>query len=200
MTALQEPPWVDGLTIGQVLAETSRKFPEREALVFSQDRVWMNYTEFAAEVRDVAKGLLALDIKPGEHVGIWATNLPQWKLLQFGAASIGAVLVTINPAYRAFELRHALEQSDIVALFLTDEFKSSHYYALFEAACPEMAQANDGKLSSASFPNLRRAIAIKPAPTGYLAWNSMIEAGWSIEDSELEAAERRLRAGDTVNI
>ena len=201
MTALQELPWVDGLTIGQVLAETSQKFPEREALVFSQSRLRMSYTEFAAEVRDVAKGLLALDIKPGEHVGVWATNLPQWTLLQFGAASIGAVLVTINPAYRSFELRYTLEQSDVVALFLTDAFKSSDYYAIFEAACPEVTRACDGKLSCASFRNLRRAIAIKPsAPRGYLAWNSMIEAGRKIEDSELEAVERRLRAQDIVNI
>jgi fatty-acyl-CoA synthase len=150
MTALQELPWVDGLTVGQVLAETSRKFPVREALVFHQSGVRMNYTEFAAEVRDVAKGLLALDIKPGEHVGIWATNLPQWTLLQFGAASIGAVLVTINPAYRAFELRYTLEQSDVVALFLTDEFKSSDYYAIFEEACSEMTRAHDGRLSCSS--------------------------------------------------
>jgi fatty-acyl-CoA synthase len=201
MTALQELPWVDGRTIGQVLAETSRRFPEREALVFSQNRLRMNYTEFAAEVRDVAKGLLALDIKPGEHVGIWATNLPQWTVLQFGAASIGAVLVTINPAYRAFELRYTLEQSDVVALFLTDEFKSSDYYATFEAACSEMPQARDGELSSAPFPKLRHAIAVKPnAPSSYCAWNSMIEAGRKIADSELEAVEEGLRAGDIVNI
>src|SRR5687767_3378097 len=100
MTALRELPWVDGLTIGQVFAATSRKFAAREALVFPQYQVRLKYTEFAAKVRDVAKGLLALDIKPGEHVGIWATNLPEWTLLQFGAASIGAVLVTINPAYQ----------------------------------------------------------------------------------------------------
>src|SRR5687768_17539562 len=127
-------PWLDGLTIGQVLAETSRKFPAREALVFSGSRVRLNYTEFAAQVRDVAKGLLALDIKPGDHVGIWATNLPEWTLLQFGAARIGAVMVTINPAYRSLELRYTLQQSEVVALFLTDKFKSSDYYSILEEA------------------------------------------------------------------
>ena len=162
MTTQQQLPWVDGLTIGQVLAETSRTFPLREALVFSQSRLRMSYTQFAAAVREVAKGLLALDIKPGEHVGIWATNLPEWTLLQFGAARIGAVLVTINPAYRQFELRYTLEHSDVVALFLTDTFKSSDYYTIFEEACPEIARAHDGKVSCASFPRLRRAIAIKP--------------------------------------
>jgi fatty-acyl-CoA synthase len=201
MTALQELPWVDGLTIGQVLAETSGEFPEREALVFRQDQRRLNYAEFAAEVRDVAKGLLALGIEPGEHVGIWATNLPEWTLLQFGAASIGAVLVTINPAYRSHELRYTLKQSDVVALFLTDRFKSSDYYAILEEACPEITQAADGKLSCASFPKLRSAIALKPnAPRSYRAWNAMIEAGRKTDDSELEAIDTSLRASDVVNI
>src|SRR5262249_42045772 len=149
---LQRPQshWLDGLTIGQVLAETARKFPMREALVFFQSSMRMNYTEFAGAVSDVAKGLLALGIKPGEHVGIWATNVPEWVLLQFGAASIGVVLVTINSAYRPFELRYTLDQSDVVALFLTDEFKSSNYYVIFGETCPEIAQAHDGKMSCVS--------------------------------------------------
>jgi fatty-acyl-CoA synthase len=201
MTALQELPWVDGLTISQVLTEMSRKFPVREALVFPQSGLRMSYTQFAAEVHCVAKGLLALGIEPGEHVGIWATNLPEWTLLQFGAASIGAVLVTINPAYRSLELRYTLEQSDVVALFLTDKFKSSDYYAILEEACPEMTQAHDGILSCASFPRLRSAIAIKPdAPRSYRAWNAMIEAGRKAGDGELEAIDKRLKASDVVNI
>ena len=197
----QETPWVDGQTIGRVLAATAQKHPQREALVFSQGGVRMNYREFAGAARDVAKGLLALDIQPGEHVGVWATNLPEWILLQFGAASAGVVLVTINPAYRPFELRYTLEQSDVVALFLTDRFKSSDYYAIFEEACPEIVQAHDGRLSSASFPKLRSAIAIKPnAPQAYLAWTSMIEAGREFGDSEVEAIAERLNASDVVNI
>ncbi len=201
MTALQELPWVDGLTISQVLTEMSRKFPVREALVFPQSGLRMSYTQFAAEVHCVAKGLLALGIEPGEHVGIWATNLPEWTLLQFGAASIGAVLVTINPAYRSLELRYTLEQSDVVALFLTDKFKSSDYYAILEEACPEMTQAHDGILSCASFPRLRSAIAIKPnSPRSYRAWNAMIEAGRKAGDGELEAIDKRLKASDVVNI
>jgi fatty-acyl-CoA synthase len=200
-TTAHEFPWLDGLTIGQVLAETARKFPMREALVFSQSSVRMNYTEFADAVSAVAKGLLALGIKPGEHVGIWATNVPEWVLLQFGAASIGVVLVTINSAYRPFELRYTLEQSDVVALFLTDEFKSSNYYAIFGETCPEIAQAHDGRISCASFPKLRYAIAIKPnAPEGYLAWNTFIEVGRKIKDTELDVIAKELKACDVINI
>ena len=200
-TTVQEFPWLYDLTIGQVLAETARKFPMREALVFSQSSVRMKYSEFAGAVSGVARGLLALGIKPGEHVGIWATNLPEWVLLQYGAASIGVVLVTINPAYRPFELRYTLEQSDVVALFLTDEFKSSNYYAIFGETCPEILHAHDGRVSCPSFPKLRYAIAIKPnAPEGYLAWDTMIEAGRKITDGELHSVAEKLKASDVINI
>jgi len=200
-TTVQKFPWLYDLTIGQVLAETARKFPMREALVFSQNNMRMTYTEFAGAVSGVAKGLLALGIKPGEHAAIWATNLPEWVLVQYGAASIGVVLVTINPAYRPFELRYTLEQSDVVALFLTDEFKTSNYYAIFGETCPEITQAHDGKISCASFPKLRYAIAIKPdALEGYLAWDAMIEEGRKIKDSELETIAKELRASDVINI
>jgi non-ribosomal peptide synthetase component E (peptide arylation enzyme) len=88
-------PWIDGLTIGQVLAEAARRFPHRDAIVFPQAAVRMTYAEFATAVADAAKGLIALAVKPGEHVGIWATNIPEWVLLQYAALSIGVVLVTI---------------------------------------------------------------------------------------------------------
>src|SRR6185295_9955595 len=120
-------PWLEQLTIGQVLAETARRFPDRDAAVFCETGTRWTYSEFAATVRDVARGLIALGIKPGQHIGIWSTNLPHWILLQYAAASVGIVLVTINPAYRAAELRFTLEQSDVVALFLTDRFKTSDY-------------------------------------------------------------------------
>ncbi len=201
MATKESRPWVDGLTIGQVLERTATKFPERDALIFPQQNLRMNYAEFADAVRAASKGLLALGIKPGEHVGIWATNLPEWILLQYAAASIGVVLVTINPAYRPFELKYTIEQSDIAALFLTDIFKSSDYYAIFKEVCPEIASAKDGRVSCTAFPKLRYAVALKPsAPAGYLTWAKMIKAGKTIADHELDAIAQTLGANDTINI
>ena len=82
-----------------------------------------------------------MGIRTGEHVALWATNVPQWVLLQFATARIGAVLVNINPAYRPFELQYVLKQSDSVALFLVDEFKTSNYFTMLAEVCPEIAQA-----------------------------------------------------------
>jgi len=90
-------------------------------------------------------------------------------------ASIGVVLVTINPAYRALELSYTIGQSDIVALFLTDRFKTSDYYSIFAEVCPEIATALGGRVNSTSFSRLRFAVAMKgDPPGGFLHWNDMI--------------------------
>ncbi len=194
-------PWLDGLTIGSVLRESARKFPEREAVVFAQCGTRMNYAQFEQSVREVASGLLVLGIKPGEHVGVWATNIPQWLLLQYGAASVGIVLVTINPAYRPFELSYTIKQSDIVALFLTDQFKSSNYYDIFAEVCPSVSGASHGAVRSDDFPKLRHAVALKPdAPSGFMPWAEMIAAGKSVEDARFEEAFAACNAGDAINI
>lgn len=198
---VEQKPWVDGLTIGNVLKTTTERFGERPACVFIQDNVRMNYREFRASVRAAAKGLLALGIKSGEHVGIWATNLPQWVLLQFAAAEVGIVLVTINPAYRPHELRYTIEQSDIVALFLTDKFKSSDYYKIFAEVCPEITNASNGRVSCKDFPKLRHAIAIKPnPPQGFMEWNAMVAGGSNIPDSDLDKIAATLKHDDVINI
>src|SRR5262245_19292232 len=151
-----DTPWVEGLTIGQVLGETARRYQDREALVFPQlGRRW-TWRQFATDVDAAARGLLALGISAGEHVALWAANVPEWVLLQFAAARIGAVLVNINPAYRPFELQYVLKQSDSVALFLVDQFKSSDYFAMLREVCPEIETAKDGMASSPQYPRLRR--------------------------------------------
>src|SRR5262245_52070408 len=107
-----ECPWVDGITIGRMLRETAKRHPDRPALVFPQYDYRRTYAEFDGEVDTTAKALLGLGIGKGEHIALWATNRPQWVLLQFAVARIGAVLVNINPAYRAHELAYVLKQSD----------------------------------------------------------------------------------------
>jgi fatty-acyl-CoA synthase len=194
-------PWLANHTIGQVLAAVTARDPNREAAVFHQTGTRYTYAQYKAAVDAVAKGLLAMGIKPGEHIGVWATNIPQWTLLQHGAASAGIVLVTINPAYRPFELCYTIEQSDIVALFLTDTFKSSNYYQIFAEACPEINSATHGAVKSAAFPKLRHVVALKPnAPQGYLAWEEMLSSGRSIEDEALEKIASELKPDDVINI
>src|SRR5262245_17430631 len=188
-------PWVNGLTIGQVLAETTRRHADREALVFPQlGRRW-TWRQFAEDVDAAARGLVAIGIKTGEHVALWATNVPEWVLLQFATARIGAVLVNINPAYRPFELQYVLGQSDAVALFLVEQFKTSDYFAMLGEVCPEIAAASEGRVSSPRYPRLRNVVAIKgQAPRGLLLWEQMVEHGRRVPPDELERISRSLTA------
>src|SRR4051794_13201277 len=152
--------WVDGLTLGQVLQRTAERFAAREAVVFPKLGYRRTWAEFSGDVESTARGLLALGITKGDHVAIWATNVPEWILLQFATARIGAVLVTINPAYRAFELDYVLRQSDTVALFLVPRFKSSDYFAMLGDVCPELATCTPGRVASAKCPRLRAVVAM----------------------------------------
>ena len=194
-------PWVDGLTIGQVLAQTAERHAAGEALVFPQlGRRW-TWRQFAADVDAAARGLLALGIQTGEHVALWATNVPEWVMLQFATARIGAVLVNINPSYRPFELQYVLNQSDSVALFLVDQFKTSDYFSMLAEVCPQIAAATNGQVKSPQYPRLRRVVALKgKPPAGLLLWDQMVEQGQAVPLGELDRIGKALHADQPINI
>jgi fatty-acyl-CoA synthase len=194
-------PWVDGLTIGAVLRQTAARFPQRDALVFPQFGVRMSWRQFDDEVDRVAKALMGMGITQGEHVALWATNWPQWLLVQFATARIGAVLVTVNPAYRSHELAYVLKQSDAAALFLIDSFRSSDYFAMVREAVPELATAGTGRLNSPGYPRLRQVVSLTDTPAaGMLAWSDFLKLAEPITDDELARREKPLRASDAINI
>lgn len=188
------------LTFGQVLDRTVKRHGDRPALVFPQLSYRRSYVDFQQEVHRAAHGLLALGIEPGEHVGLWATNWPQWVVLQFAVAKIGAVLVNVNPAYRAQELKYVLNQADITTLFLTEQIKSTDCFAIVEAICPEI---KDGKpeLRSASCPRLRHLVNLQSTKHGCaITWDDLCEQGGSISEEALFARQSAVVPEDVVNI
>lgn len=188
-----EAPWIDGLTIGEVLRKTAQRFGSNDALVFPKLGLRMSYNELDAAVDAVAKGLLALGIRKGDHVACWATNVPQWPQLQLAAARIGAVFVTINPAYRSSELSYVLKQGDIKALFLIERFKTSDYYAILRDIC-------EG-LPCKTQPALKHIVAMHAtAPEGMLSWVELLEKGGSVSDEALHRAETGLSCNEPINI
>ena len=195
------PPWVEGLTIARALTETARVNADRDALVFPALGLKLSYRQFAAEVDAAARGLVALGIESGQHVAVWGTNVPEWVILQFATARIGAVLVTINPAYRPFELGYVLEQSDAVALFLVQRFKSSDYFAMLAEVCPVLATAEPGRLECAAFPRLRWVVSLEStAPPGGITWSELAERGRNVPESRLDEMGGQLRPHQPINI
>jgi fatty-acyl-CoA synthase len=194
-------PWVDGLTIGEVLRKTATRHPDRDALVFPQFHLRQSWRQFDAEVDRVARALLGLGIAKGEHVALWATNWPQWVLLQFAAARIGAVLVNINPAYRSHELAYVLKQSDSTVLFLIDKFKSSDYFAMVAEAIPELGKAETDNLTSAEFPSLRHVVSLTDEPAaGMRGWGEFLKIAEQVTPQQLASREKQLQTNEPINI
>src|SRR5262249_20210783 len=103
-----QKPWVDGLTVGEVLRTTARRFPERDALAFPSLGLRWSWQELDERVDRAADALIALGVAKGEHVGIWSMNAPEWVVTQFAVGRIGSVLINVNPAYRLHELEETL--------------------------------------------------------------------------------------------
>jgi fatty-acyl-CoA synthase len=196
-----EPPWVDGLTITQALARTVERVSDRDALVFPHLGYRATYAEFHAQVTAAARAFLALGVAHGEHIGIWATNWPQWVITQFAAAAAGAVLVNINPAYRAHELGYVLNQADITTLVMTDQFKTSDYFAILNSVCPEIASNESGPVRAAACPRLRRVISIKSETRpGILSWEEFLGQAAAASDADLTRRQAQASHDDVVNI
>jgi fatty-acyl-CoA synthase len=194
-------PWVDGLTIGQTLRETARRYPQQDAVVFCNPPARMTWAEFDAAVDRIARALLSLGFTKGDHFGVWATNVPQWVILQFATARIGVVLVNFNPAYRTSELKYALRQSEVRGLALVDAFKSSNYCAMLAEACPELTVAPLGGLQSEAFPKLQWVISLRgDPPAGTLGWASLLANAGETPVGKLNDVASQLMPGDPINI
>jgi fatty-acyl-CoA synthase len=194
-------PWVDGLTFAEVLRRTADRCDDRDALVFPAHAYRRSYAEFLTEVRTCARALLGLGVRRGEHLGIWATNWPQWVIVQFAAAHVGAVLVNVNPANRAHELEYVLRQADVTTLFLTDRFKHSSFFDILAGVCPELAACPPGRLRSAACPQLRRVISIKEDKRpGMWNWDEFRRQAAGASDAAVDRRQGEIGAQDVVNI
>ena len=194
-------PWVDGLTIGAMLRAVAERAPEQPGMIFPSHSYRVTYGELDRRVDEVARGLLALDIAHGDRVAVWSTNRPEWVLLQLGAARIGAVLVTVNPAFHEEELLYVLQQSGSKALFLTDRFKSTDYFATAMAAVPALSRAAPGQLSDSLATDLRWVVAFPDAhPECMLGWNAMVGLGADVAADALRRCEQALDPSDPINL
>src|SRR3954470_21358738 len=160
MDSPAEPlPRVVDQAFGAVLRRTARLHPDRDALVFPALGVRWSWAELDRRVDAIASALIGLGVGPGEHVGIWSMNCPEWVVLQFAVGRIGSVLVNINPAYRLHELEETLAMADVATLIVGSPFKGSNFVRMVETVCPEVAGASSPGWEAARLPRLRRVVA-----------------------------------------
>ena len=171
-----------GDTIGENLDRAARLFAERDALVeYWSGRRW-TYREFVSEVDTLASGLLEKGIATGDRVGIWAPNCAEWTFVQYATAKIGAILVNINPAYRAHELEYVLNQAGITMLIAAEKFKTSDYVEIISQVRPRCEA-------------LKHVLLLQSDD-----WHELLETGRQADPRRLSAVRQTLNADDPINI
>jgi fatty-acyl-CoA synthase len=193
-------PWVFDETVGSVLDRTAAAYPGQDALVFPELELRRSWSELNQRVNQVASALIGLGIAPGEHVGVWSMNVPEWVVAQFAAGRIGAVLVNVNPAYRLHELHDALAAADVATLIVGAPFKGSDFVGMVEELCPEVVSATSHDWCSARFPRLKRLISLaeRPGP-GWRSWSELEQAP-PVARALLAQRAGSVKAADVHNI
>ena len=192
---------IERLTIGQLLDRQVERFGDRECLVYTDRELRLTYRQFRDRVELLARGLMALGIRKGEHVSIWASNVPEWLYLQYATAKIGAVLVTVNTAYRERELEYLLRQSDTTTLFLIGGFKGVDYVKTLREVLPELDNAPVGHASFAKLPRLKRIVFIgDQRRPGMLLFEDVMDLAVQMHPVELRGREDSLEPGDVINM
>ncbi|MEC4240526.1 AMP-binding protein [Pseudomonas sp. DSV-1] len=189
------------MTIGQAFDQTAALYPEGEALVVRHQQQRYNWAQLARAVDLHARALLALGLKVGDRLGVWAPNGAEWFISQFASAKIGVILVNINPAYRLSELEYVLKQSACQWLVCAGAFKTSNYHAMLQELIPELAGQSVGSLGCARFADLRGVISLAPEPpAGFLPWSRLAELGGEVTADQLHARQDSLHFDQPVNI
>ena len=145
-------------TLGQLLDQTIARCGENDAVVYADRDFRLTWYEFGEEVDRLARGLMALGVKKGEKIALWATNVPHWVVLMFAAAKIGAILLPLNTNYKEHEMDFALGQSDAENLFIISGYRDCSYVDVIYTLVPELREQPRGELKCEKYPHLKRVM------------------------------------------
>lgn len=188
------------ITVGDMLSNIAKKYPTKLAVKYIEVNYTRTYYEFNKEVDKYAKGLLGMGIGKGDHVAIWATNYPEWLILFFATARIGAVLVTVNTNYKEAELEYLLSNSDSKALFICDGIKDIDCEKIIYSVCPELKTSKPGELHNEKLPFLRYVVSLDNWYDGMYNWSQIPYFGVLISNEEFNAIKHSIDPDDVVNM
>lgn len=189
------------LTFPQVLDRMVDEFPDQYAFRYTTLDYTRTYSEFRNDVDEFARSLISLGVRPGDHVAIWATNVPAWYITFWATVKIGAVLVTVNTAYKIHELEYLLRQSDTHTLVMVDSYKDSNYVEIVQELCPEL-QGHDPfqPLHTKKFPFLRHIITVDQPHEGCLYWDDAISLASQTEQTVVDRRAAAINKHDVCNM
>lgn len=187
-------------TFPDVLDRVCESFPNQYAFRYTELDYTRTYPEFRDDVDTFARSLMAMGVKKGDHVAIWATNIPQWYITFWATTKIGAVLVTVNTAYKIHEAEYLLRQSDTHTLVMIDGYKDSDYIGIINEICPELKTSEPGKCSFARLPFLKNIITVDSKQPGCYTWDEAVALSSEVSISEVEKVRRTISKDDICNM
>lgn len=188
-------------TVGEIVKEAARRFPDTEAYVYPEHGIRKTYKEFDEETDKLAKAFIGMGIEKGEHVAIWSDNKREWLLSQFATGKMGAVLVTVNTNYQEKELEYLLQQSDATTLILCESFKGTSYLDILQAVCPEIVSSEKGNIHSEKLPHFKRVIVMSENEyPGMYTWSELLAHASEVTDETLEHSLKSLHIDEVINI
>ncbi len=190
-------------TIPSLLKRNAEQFSNNMCLVAPEFGVRMTWKEFDEHTTVVARGLIAMGINKGDHIGIWASNVPEWLFIFFAAAKVGAVLVTINTNYKQFELEYLLRQSDTKMLVTLSHVKTNNYLEHLVNLIPELNDCCPGEIKSKKFPKLESIILIDEVenkPSGIYDFSSIYNLSEKVNENKVFDIMNSLDTHDVANM
>ncbi len=188
-------------TVGEIVREQAKLYPEQEAYVYPEHGIRKTYKEFDEETDELAKAFIGMGIEKGENVAIWSDNKREWLLSQYATGKMGAVLVTVNTNYQATELEYLLKQSDATTLILDESFKGTSYIDIIRTVCPELVTSERGSISSDKLPHFKRIILMtEREEQGMYKWSEFMAQADKVTNEQFEEQFQSLDPDDVINI
>ncbi|MBR6831560.1 MAG: AMP-binding protein [Tidjanibacter sp.] len=188
-------------TLGDFLEHWATTTPDKEYVVYSDRDIRFTWSQFNHRVDEMAKGLIAIGVKKGTHVGIWAQNVPDWLTFLYACAKIGAVYITVNTNYKQSELEFLVENSDMHTLCITDGTWDTNYVDMVYQMLPELRECQRGHLASKRFPKMKNVVYVGQEKfRGMYNTSELLLLGENTEDEELEAIKKTVTCHDVVNM
>ncbi len=188
-------------TFSQVLDRMVDEFPDQYAFKYTTLDYTRTYAEFRDDVDRFARSLLSMGVTAGSKVAIWATNVPAWYITFWAATKIGAILVTVNTAYKIHEAEYLLRQSDTHTLVMIEAALDSHYAAIINEICPELKETKAGEpLHSKRLPFLRNVISVGFQQPGSLTFEEVMGRSDTVPMEEVYRLAAAVRSGDVCNM
>ncbi|MBR2471891.1 MAG: AMP-binding protein [Clostridia bacterium] len=188
-------------TFSDVLDTMVEKYPDQYAFKYTTLDYTRTYEQFRRDVDECAAALISLGVKAGDHVAVWATNIPEWFISFWATTKIGAVLVTVNTAYKIHEIEYLLKQSDTHTLVMIEFCKDINYKEIIEELCPELATLEPGEpLYSKNLPFLRNVVTVGFSVQGCLTWEEMLSRSSMIPREEVRRRASLVKPDDVCNM